>query len=58
MNKTQFPGVKHLARKISSALAAVKFVTEHRMTEMVKMDADLVGASAVDRAFDETDVAV
>ena len=58
MNKTQFPGVKHLARKISSALAAVKFVAEHGMTEVVKMDADLVGASGVDRAFNEADVAV
>ena len=57
VNKTQFPGVKHLARKISSALAAVKFVPEHGMTDVVKMDADLVGPPAVDRAFHEADVA-
>lgn len=58
MAKAQFPGVQHLARRIPSALAAVKFVTEHRMTDMVKMDADLVGPPGVDRAFDETDFAV
>ena len=58
MAKGKFPGMEHLAGKISGAFAAIEFITEHGMAEMVKMDADLVGASGVDRAFHETNVAV
>ena len=48
--------MKHLAREISGALPTVKFVAKDRMAEVMKVDANLVGASTVDRAFDQARV--
>ena len=57
MMEGELPGVQHLAGKISGAFAGVEFIAQHRMAEVVEVDADLVGASAVQRAFDQADFA-
>src|SRR6476469_6396301 len=57
MAKREFPGVEHLTWRISGAFAAVDFVAEHGMTEVMEMDADLMGATGVDRTFDEAAIA-
>src|SRR5256885_3265037 len=57
MMEREFPGVEHLARKIYGAFSAVEFVAEDGMTEIMEMNADLVGAATVQSAFDQTDVA-
>jgi hypothetical protein len=51
----EFPGVEHLAGIIAGAFPAVQFVAEDRMTEVMQVDADLVGPAAVQGAFDEAD---
>src|SRR5260370_11248215 len=56
MLKTQFPGVKHLSRKIFRVLRAVYFITENRMTEMMKVHTDLMRPPAVQFAFDQADL--
>ena len=48
--------MKHLAGKISGALSAIKLVAKDRMAKVVQVDANLVGATAVDRAFDQARV--
>src|SRR3954464_7040821 len=58
MAETEFPRVEHLAGEISGAFAAVKFIAENGMAEMMKVDPDLVGAAAVQNAFDQADLAV
>jgi hypothetical protein len=45
MVEAKSPGVQHLAG--SGPLPAINGVTDHRMTKMVQMDADLMGAAAV-----------
>ena len=52
MSEGEFPGVEHLARIIAGPFPAVQFVAEHGMTEVMEMDADLVGPAAVESAFD------
>ena len=49
--------MKHLTGKISGAFAAVQFVAKNRMTEMMEVDPNLVGATGVDRAFNQACVA-
>jgi hypothetical protein len=49
MGKSQFPGVQHHARCGGSF--PIKRIADHGMTEMMQMDADLVGPSAVQRTF-------
>lgn len=58
MAEGKFPGVEHLARKISGAFAAINFIAEHGMSEVMQMNADLMGPPGVNRAFNETHVAV
>ena len=55
MTEREFMRVQHLARKISGALAAVNFVPQHGMTEVMKVDPNLVGSTGVKFAFDEAD---
>jgi len=43
MTEREFPGVEHLTREIAGAFAAVKFIAEDGVAEMMKVDADLVG---------------
>ena len=47
MSEAKFPGVQHLAWIIPGQLCAIDFVSQNWMTEMMKMDADLMGAAAV-----------
>src|SRR3954464_7274587 len=58
MAETEFPRVEHLAGEISGAFAAVKFIAEDGMAEMMEVDPDLVGSAAVQNAFDQADLAV
>src|SRR3954470_7220507 len=58
MAKTEFPGGEHLTGKISGAFAAVKFIAEDGMAEVMEVHPDLVGAAAVQNAFDQADLAV
>jgi hypothetical protein len=51
MPKTKFPRVKHLAREIAGVFAAIKFIAEDGMTQVMEVDANLVGAAAVKGAF-------
>jgi len=57
MTETQLPGVEHLTGEITGAFAAVKFIAEDGMTEMMQVHADLVGAAAVQSALDQAHVA-
>ena len=52
MTKAKLPPVQHLARKIFRKSRAINFIAEHGMTEMMKMHANLMSASAVQPAFD------
>ena len=56
MPKPKFPGVEHLAGIIAGPFAAVEFIAEDRMAEVMQMDADLVSAAAVQNAFDQADL--
>ena len=58
MAETEFPGVQHLARKVSGAFTAVEFIAENGMAEVMKVNPDLMGAAAVENAFDQADLAV
>ena len=49
--------MEHLAGEIAGAFSGVKFIAEDGMAKVMKVDPNLVGPSAVDRAFDETAVA-
>jgi len=52
MGEAELPRVQHLARKLFRRLGSVNFVAEHRMTEMMQVHTDLVGATGVQFAFD------
>ena len=52
MREAKLPRVQHLARKLFRQFRGVNFIAEHRMTEMMQMDPDLVGATGVQFAFD------
>ena len=53
MSKTKPPGMEHLSRIIGGRLAPVQGISEERISEMFKVNTNLVGASGVERAFDE-----
>jgi len=57
MAEGELPGVEHLAGEISCAFAGVEFISQDRVAEVMEVDADLVGAAAVQRAFDQAHVA-
>ena len=54
MLKPEFPGMQHLARIIFRQFRRINFVAEHRVTEMMKVDANLMGASGMQLALDQT----
>jgi hypothetical protein len=47
MMEAEFPRVQHLTRKIFRETPPINFVAKHRMTEVTKMHANLMGAPAV-----------
>src|SRR5436190_1566117 len=47
MAKFKLPRMQHLSWKILCKARRIDFIAEHRMTEMMKMHADLVSPSAV-----------
>ena len=51
MMEAELPCVQHLARQIFRKARRINFIAEHRMTEVMKMHANLMGASAVQSAF-------
>ena len=57
MTEREFPGVEHLAGEIAGAFSAVEFIAQNRVTEMMKMNTNLVGAAAMDHAFNQAHVA-
>jgi len=54
MLEAQFPRVQHLPRKIFGNARRINFIAEHGMTEMMKMHANLMGASTVQPALNQT----
>ena len=54
MMKSELPRVQHLSRKFGCALSSVNFVAKDRMTEMMQVHANLMCASSVEHAFDQT----
>jgi hypothetical protein len=56
MTKGELPGVEHLARIIAGAFAAVQFVAEDGMAEVMEVHPDLMGPAAVQNAFDQADL--
>lgn len=54
MAKCELPGMQHLSGKILCHTRRVNFVAQHRVTEMMKMDANLMGPSGVEAALHET----
>jgi hypothetical protein len=55
MSEGELPGVQHLPGIIAGAFAAVQFIAQDRMAEMMEMDPDLVGPATVEGAFEEAD---
>ena len=53
MLETQFPRVQHLPRKVPGVLGAVNLVAKNGMTDVMKMNSNLVGAPTVQFAFDQ-----
>jgi hypothetical protein len=51
MAKAKLPRVQHLARKIFRQPRRIDFIADNGVAEMMKMHADLMGASAVQPAF-------
>ena len=51
MLEAQFPRVQHLPRKIVRTAWRINFIAEDGMTEMMKMHANLMGASTVQAAL-------
>src|SRR5262249_32343023 len=54
MTEAKLPSMQQLARKIFGKTCPIDFVADDRMTEMMKMHANLMGASAVQLAFNQT----
>ena len=54
MIETQLPRVEHLSWKFGRALSPINFVAKNWMTEMMQMHANLMRASAMEHAFDQT----
>jgi len=57
MIEAELPRVQHLAREIFRNARRINFIAEHRMTEMMKVHANLMGASAVQPAFNQACIA-
>jgi len=55
--KAKFPGVQHLARKIFGRFRGVNLVAQNGMANVLKVNANLMSAAAVQDAFDQTDSA-
>ena len=55
MGEAEFPRVQHLSWKFSRAFPSVNFIAKNRMAEVMQMHTNLVSASAVQHAFDQTD---
>ena len=51
MMEAELPGVQHLAREIFRKARRINFVAQNRMTEMMKMHANLMGTPAVQPAL-------
>ena len=51
MTEAQLPCVQHLAREIFRKARRINFVAKNRMTEMMKVHANLMSASAVQPAL-------
>jgi hypothetical protein len=47
MVKSKLPSMQHLSRKIPCEVRRVDFIAKDRVTEMMKMHANLMGPSAV-----------
>jgi hypothetical protein len=58
MGEGKLPGVEHLAGVVAGAFAAVQFIAQNGMAEVMEMDPNLVGAAAVQSAFHETNLSV
>ena len=54
MMEAKLPRMQHLVRKIFRKPWRIDFVAENGVTEMMKMHANLMSASAVKPAFDQT----
>lgn len=52
MTEPELPGVQHLAGMIFRESGSVNFVAQNRVTEMMKMDANLMSAATMQAAFD------
>ena len=57
MMKAEFPGVQHLTRKILGRFRGVNFIAQNGMANVLKVNANLMSAAAVQHAFDQTDSA-
>ena len=53
MPESKLPSVQHLSGKIFRRARPIDFIAENRMTEMMKMHTNLVGASAVQPALNQ-----
>ena len=54
MLKPKFPGMQHLPRIVFRQFRRINFVAKHGVTEMMEVDADLMGASGMQSALDQT----
>jgi len=54
MLKPKFPGMQQLARIFFRQFRRINSVAEHGVTEMMEVDANLMGASGVQLALDQT----
>src|SRR4051794_17670433 len=53
MTKSKLPRMQHLSRKMLCETRRIDFIAEHRVTEMMKMHANLMSPSGVLPAFDQ-----
>ena len=51
MMEAQLPRVQYLARETFCSALSINFVAEHGLTEMMKVHANLMGASSVQPAL-------
>ena len=54
VTKAELPRVEHLAGQIFREPRRVDFIAQHRVTEMMQVDADLMGAATVQFTFNQT----
>src|SRR5947207_9504823 len=53
MPESKLPSVQHLSGKLCRRARPIDFIAENRLTGMMKMHTNLVGASAVQPAFNQ-----